>query len=120
MISLCHSMPKTGTSHKHMIEEIEIENFRYIQKNNGTIENIITFLDSGYPVIINYYNPLSRCTHYSVIEGYNSKEKILILADPANGNDYSLHYKEFESLWYDEKITSKGWLLIIGREKIII
>ena len=120
MISLCHAMPKIGTSHEQMIEEVEKEGFKYIQKENGTVKEIINFIDDGYPVIVNYLNPLSNGGHHTVIQGYNKKEKILIFADPSNGNDFSLHFKEFEELWHDGNNSSKGWFLVIGRDKIII
>lgn len=72
------------------------------------------------PPIVNYYNPVSSCGHYAVVQGYSPEEEMLYLADPRNGEDYTLSFSEFRKLWHDEENTSRGWCLIIGREKIII
>ena len=120
MIKLCHAIPKHGISHKHMIEEVKNEGFKLVERDKGKIEDIINFLENGYPVIVNYLNPLSKRGHYSVIIGYNDKEKVLIFADPSNGMDFSLEYEEFKKRWHNLKNTSIGWYLVVGREKITL
>lgn len=119
MIRLCHAMPKEGTSHKHLIEEVAAEGFVHKEERNGTIEDIIRYIRDGYPVLVNYLNPLSRHGHYAVVDGFDENEQVLIFADPANGNDYTLHWDEFKSLWHDGDNASKGWMLVVGREKIV-
>ncbi len=118
MISLCKALPKTGTSHKRMIDEVKNEGFTFIAGNNKSIADITKFLDAGYPVIVNYFNPLVKKGHYSVVEGYDKDEKVLMLADPANGQDYTLSWNEFNKLWTNYKKTSKHWMLVVGREEV--
>jgi ABC-type bacteriocin/lantibiotic exporter with double-glycine peptidase domain len=117
MISLCHAMPKHGTSHEHLIEEVKREGFSCLHKNHGTIKDIIKLLDNGYPVIVNYMNPASQKGHYGLVVGYEDDNKVLILADPKNGDGYTLHWQEFMELWHNENNTSKGWFMIISQEK---
>ena len=120
LIKLCHAIPNNGTSHEHLIEEVKREGFKFVEGHNGSINDIIFYLNNGYPVIVNYINPLSGGGHYSVIDGYDEKENVLIFADPSNGNDYTLHFNKFKKLWHNSKGISIGWFLIIGREKIVI
>ncbi|MAE42926.1 hypothetical protein CMO93_04085 [Candidatus Woesearchaeota archaeon] len=117
MIQLCKAMPKIGTSHNHLIEEVKKEGFYCLEKDHGKIKDIIESLEQGYLPLINYYNPLSNSGHYSVICGYDSNEELLFLADPANGNDYTLSYGEFKKLWHNFLNNSKGWFLLVGRSK---
>jgi hypothetical protein len=70
--------------------------------------------------MVNYCNPLSGRGHYAVINGYSKEKKLVYLADPANGNDYTLRFREFKKLWHNEKNTIKKWCVIIGRETITI
>ncbi|MFB6181609.1 MAG: cysteine peptidase family C39 domain-containing protein [Candidatus Magasanikbacteria bacterium] len=120
MIELCEAVPKEGTEHKAIIKEVENEGLEYIQQENAEVNDLIKFLENGYPPIVNYYNPISDCGHYAVVQGYSSKEEVLYLADPRNGEDYTLSFSKFEELWHDGDNTSRGWCLIVGREKIVI
>ena len=120
MIDLCHAMPKIGTSNEHIIDEIQNEGLKFQEKKKGDIKDIIRSLENGYPVLVNYFNPLFQCGHYSVVNGYNKQEKIVILADPANGKDFTLSWEEFSRLWHNGNNTIQGWYVIIGRELIVV
>lgn len=120
LIKLCNAIPKKGTTHEDLIKEVENEGFRHREMENAHIKNILTFLNNGYPVIVNYINPLSSRGHYSIVIGYDLKEKILIFADPSNGADFTMHEDEFLKMWHSGTENTKRWLLIIGREKIVI
>ena len=120
MIALCKATPKRGTTHKDLIKEVKKQGFNYIERKNGKIKDLLFFLKRGYPVIVNYVNPLSKSGHYSVVCGYKKKEKLLIFADPSNGNDYTLSWKRFKKNWHNTKKTSMGWLLVVCRDKHIV
>lgn len=120
LIKLCKAAPKKGTTHEDMIKEVENEGFRHHEMENAQLKDIRHFLDNGYPVIVNYINPLSARGHYAIIIGYDLKEKILIFADPSNGADFTMHEDDFFELWHSGTENTKRWLLIIGREKFVI
>jgi len=120
LIALCRAIPKLGTNHKNLIKGVKNEGFEYIEKNKGTVDEIMRFIDEGRPVIVNYYDTLSKSGHYAVVSGYDKKEKIIILADPKKGNDHTLYWDEFEKIWHNRNNSSKRWYLVIGRGKIII
>lgn len=113
LIQLCHSVPKFGTSHEHLIEEVRREHFYPHQKTSATIEDILQYLDTGTPVLVNYLNPTTNNGHYSIVCGY--EEESLILADPTNGADYHISHQEFFSHWHNKNNTSSGWLLVVTK-----
>ena len=116
LIELCKAMPDHGTYHHDLINEVKNEELKYISNENGQIKDLIKFLEDGYPVIINYLNPLSGHEHYTVLVGYEKENKLLIFADPADGNDFCLSFSEFNNRWHNISSTSIGWYLVIGRE----
>lgn len=118
LVYLCHTSKKSGTSHQHLIDEIKKEGFVYLIRTKGAISDIVEFIEAGYPVVVNYLEPFSEEGHYAVVSGYDLKEKIVILADPCNGNDYSLKWDDFEKHWHNGNNSSQGWMLIVGRESI--
>jgi len=119
MITLCETMPKEGTDTESLIEAVEKQHgLAHAEKDDASVTDITCLLESGYPVIVNYCNPLSSHGHYSVINGYDPEEEILFFSDPANGKDYTLSFEEFDSAWHSgDKLLTK-WLLVVGRETI--
>lgn len=115
---LMDSKAGVGTSHHNLIEEVEREGFKHFDKKEGEVDEILKFLDDGYPVLVNYFNPLGKVGHFSVVVGYDLKDEVLILADPANGNDYCLKFEEFKDLWHNSNNTLKGWFMVVFREKL--
>ena len=47
-----------------------------------------------------------------------SDEKEIILADPCNGNDFTIPWYELRKRWRNGNNTSQGWLVVIGRESV--
>lgn len=111
LIALCHAMPKTGTSHAHLLAEVEKEKLHHIEKTLAEIADLLGFLDQGHPVIVNYLNPTTNNGHYAIVCGYEGET--LLLSDPTNGKDYHISFDEFRSHWHNKNHTSKGWLLVI-------
>lgn len=116
LIRLCCAMPKAGTSHGFLISEVKEEGFEFIEKEDSKVEDIVKYIDLEIPVIVNYINPISNNGNYSVVVGYTENNNF-IFADPTNGDNYVLSFKEFEDLWHDGDGESKGWMLVIGKEK---
>lgn len=118
LISLCHTSKKTGTSHEHLIDEIKKEGFEYYIKTKGRLQDLIESIESGYLAIINYLDPFSKEGHYAVVTGYTNDRTEIILADPCNGNDYTIPWTVLRKMWHNEHHTSQGWYVIVGRESI--
>lgn len=49
IIELCEAVPKEGTEHKAMVEEVENEGLEYIQQENAEVDDLVKFLENGYP-----------------------------------------------------------------------
>jgi len=118
MTNLCRTNEKYGTSHQHLIDEIKNEKFEYFLKNNGKLRDLIDCVEAGYLAIINYLDPFSNEGHYAVVTGYTDDKKEIILADPCNGNDFTIPWIELKERWHNSNHTSQGWLVVIGRESI--
>lgn len=120
LINLCRVSEKYGLNHEHLIKEIENEGFEWYVKNKGTLKDLIRILESGYPAIVNFLDPFSNDGHFAVVTGYTEDKKEIILADPCNGNDFTIPWSEFKERWHNSNNTSKGWFVIMGRESINI
>ena len=120
LIALCKANKKEGTNHVPIKKEVEKEGFVYIEGTHGTIKYLINSIESGYPVIINYIDPVSESGHYAIVIGYDKKDKIIIIADPCNGNDFSISWNELKKRWHNQRNSSHGWFMIIGRESVNI
>ncbi|MEM9256530.1 MAG: cysteine peptidase family C39 domain-containing protein [Pseudomonadota bacterium] len=120
LMRLCDAEPVLGTSHAHLVEEVGREGFAYREDSNGRLADLIDSLDAGYLPIVNYLNPLSNVGHYSIVNGYDGEEGVLIFADPSNGRDFSMRYEDFMMAWHNQDHTSIGWSLIIGRQDILL
>jgi len=119
LIELCDAVPNRGTSHKNMIDSVKKTGFFYFAKSNGSINELISYVKKGYPVIVNYLNPKSKRGHYSILIGIDENGEKLTFADPSNGYGYKLGFKEFDRIWHNRKKTSWRWFLIINKEKIL-
>jgi len=120
MIELCEAMPQVGTDHESMVKAVEkYKHLAVKQKSDATVQDILCLLESGYPVIVNYTNPLGKHGHYSVINGYDQERELFIFADPANGKDFTLSYTEFEDAWHSGSGTLEKWLMVVGRENVV-
>jgi len=118
LLKLCKPVINRGTSHKKMLEVARKKGFICRERNKGIVKELIGYIDLGYPVIVNYLNPKSKKGHYSIVKGYDKKNKTLIFSDPSNGDDYRLKWNLFNKIWNNKKNTSKKWFLIISNKKI--
>jgi len=118
LANLCQTSERYGTSHQHLISVIKKEKFKYLLRINGSLRDLIDCVEAGYLVIINYLDPFSNEGHYAVVTGYANDEKEIILADPCNGNDFTIPWHELKERWRNNNNTSQGWLVVIGRESV--
>jgi len=82
-------------------------------KTEATIDDVVSCLDNGIPVMVNYIEPTDEEGHYAIIHGYTETE--FILHDPWNGENFTLGRSEFENRWYDHQsgeLVSR-WLLVV-------
>jgi ABC-type bacteriocin/lantibiotic exporter with double-glycine peptidase domain len=110
-----------GTGHGLMIAYLskffKVVNF----KNNATITDVRRHLDKANIVIVNWWDDFSKNEadgHYSIIIDYDSKNKLITLADPSRTRKgiWKIKSKEFNSKWYDYldihgRTWTDGWML---------
>lgn len=106
------SMPKSGTSHMHMIKCINKLNFFCFVHDKASIHSIKHFIKLKLPVIVNYINPKG---HYALITGYDKNN--LILNDPHYGKNYKISFNKFERLWISGDHHYKEWILVINKKE---
>lgn len=71
-----------------------------------TVDDVITCIDEGYPVMVHQQDSLSLAEgHMRVVIGYNLENNYFIIHDPSNrGAFYRESFSVFETLW--ELITN--------------
>lgn len=104
---------KHGVSHEKIIRLVRRLGFVPYEYKNGTVRDLIICLEKGTFPIVNYLEPFSNKGHYAVITGYKRKEKKIILADPRNGDDFTISWNMFKKRWINNSKKSKGWFLVI-------
>lgn len=113
IIKLCETSKKRGTSHEHIIEELKNENLKVIEFQGSSIKKIISKIDEGIPVVVNYFDENDNEGHYSIVIGYDKEN--LFFADPWYGNNYKINKKNFERIWHNSLNNSKKWMLYVTR-----
>lgn len=108
------------TKNSNIIKVIEEYKLKYIEKENTKISELKQYIKRWYAPIVNYYNPITKVGHYSVINWFDDESKVFYFLDPRNGQDFTLWFKEFIDLWHNNKWDIKWWSLIVWREKIIL
>ena len=104
----------------HYFQELHLE---IIQKQNTTIEELLLYLESWYPVLVNYINPLINYGHFWIITGYSQEESVFYIADPRTGQDYGMNFNDFKKNWKnrpENKDNVIQWWAIIWRERIML
>jgi predicted double-glycine peptidase len=110
VLRLCDAKPITGTENEKMQECVDAMGMVSEVKINAQKEDIVTARNMGLFPIVNYFNPLSRCGHFSVITEINGNR--IEMADPKNGAKYQLPLNEFLRLWHNHDGSLQRWMLI--------
>lgn len=104
-----------------MVNYAKSKGFKAGLKNNGSLEDITSFVDKGVPVLI-LIDPGDKFDfnmHWIVIKGYerNSKGEIdnLKVADPAGGWSYNQDVAELKKEWGNIHVGSENFPVLGGR-----
>ncbi|HWP61528.1 MAG TPA: cysteine peptidase family C39 domain-containing protein [Candidatus Paceibacterota bacterium] len=107
--ALCETAPRRGTDNGKLVEAAERLGARVVAKENAELEDIVAVIESGHPVLVNYFNCKSGVGHFGVVKGV--EENALILADPKNGDDYALTFDHFQKHWHNHTQTIHAWMM---------
>lgn len=99
----------TGTHHAKLVQAAESLGARVVEKEHAAIQDIVDALETGHPVLVNYFNPLSNAGHFAIIKGVDDES--VIFADPKNGDNYQLSFDEFEGYWHNHDKTLLRWMM---------
>ena len=105
---------KQGTSHEGLVYVLNKLGYKWVQKENATIQNIEFFIKKKLPVIVDYQ--AWHGGHYSVICGFDKTH--LIVCDPAkDGGFRSINKKLFLKRWHDtgvlRGIKYHQWMMVV-------
>ena len=106
---LCRTCSTSGTNNEDLVEAAQSLGAKVMVKEGASIDDVIGALEEGHPVLVNYFNPLSRVGHFGVIKGID--DGAFIFADPKNGDNYELPFGEFESVWHSHNKTIRAWMM---------
>ena len=107
---------KEGTNYNNMVLVAEENGFEVFASNVVSLEQLKSFIDNGYPVIVivqawaDRYMPLedwkfaSDCGHYAIVIGY--QDHIIIFEDPSSIHRTWMSEEEFLARWHDVDINS--------------
>ena len=109
--ALCDTAPKRGTDNEKLAQAAESLGASVVVKENALLEDIVKIIESGHPVLVNYFNCKSNVGHFGVVKGV--EENALLLADPKNGDDYPLTFDHFQQHWHNHTKTIHAWMMYI-------
>lgn len=81
------------------------------EKQNGSVQDLIDFVNKNIPVIVNYVEPKDDDGHYAVV--VDIKDDFIILNDPWHGPDFKIPVAEFYQRWQSEFGDVHRWLLAV-------
>ena len=82
--------------------------FEYLP--DSSIENVIFYLNEGYPVIVHQTFSLNQSSgHSRVVIGYNDQKRVFIVNDPSSlGPNLEISFADFKKLWWKLSLRQKG------------
>ena len=86
-------------------------NLRFKRYDNSSIQDIIDFIDKGYPVmVLQQFSAGKEISIYRIVVGYNLENKEFILTDPSmQGKVYRISFILFQTLVELFLQNSQGW-----------
>lgn len=120
LIKIMWAQPNVGVEVEDLYKVFSSYNLDYKTKIETQIDEVVHYLESGYPVLVNYINPLWWVGHFSIINWYFPEEELFIMADPRNWQDYTISYSDFDAQWRNTKWDIKKWSLIVWRGDIVL
>lgn len=107
--NLCETSVMHGTHHASLVKAAQSLGARVVEKENASIADLQSALEMGHPVLVNYFNPLTRVGHFAIIKGFD--DEMVIFADPKNGDNFKMSFQEFEDHWHNHTKTLRGWMM---------
>lgn len=112
--SLCAAAPYRGTDNEKLAEAARALGARVVVRENALLADIVAVIESGHPVLVNYFNCRSGVGHYAIVKGVEGSA--FLLADPKNGDDYPLTFGHFKQHWHNHAKTIHAWMMYMGEE----
>ena len=107
--ALCETSTKIGTHHANIVKAARTLGAQVSDKENASIKDIEDALKIGHPVLVNYFNPITKVGHFAIVKSLEDAH--VVLADPQNGDNYRLTFEEFETLWHNMDKTLHRWMM---------
>ncbi|MDO8183736.1 MAG: C39 family peptidase [bacterium] len=112
-----------GMDNYKMVRGIQRAGFYAYVNEDSNINELKSFINQGYPVVVNYIEPSNDDGHFAVVKGYNSLLRTIVLNDPWNGDDFILSEKQFlirwHAKWWRHDNSYKGhWLMVAAKTAI--
>lgn len=108
------STPTKGTNHEKLITATRKLGYHCFVKQNSQPRHLKSFINRGYPVIINWQEPDTNDGHYSIIFGYLTNH--FFIHDPYQPKRKVLSAETLLPLWHDG--GQQRWIMIASKEKI--
>ena len=89
----------------------------YVVIRNGTILNLIYYLNNNYQIIVNY-NPPGIGGHFAVVKKISLN--FIYLLDPHFGKFHKLTLKKFKTFWKGDKSlldNEDGWFIALKKSR---
>lgn len=113
--ALCDTSPRHGTDNRKLVQAAEQLGASVVAKENAQLADIVAVIESGHPVLVNYFNCRSGVGHFGVVKGVDADGQALLLADPKQGDDYPLTFEHFQQHWHNHSKTIHAWMMYIAR-----
>jgi len=102
-----------GTDHHNMIEVARLGGFYCYVNDTSSLLEVESFIDRGFPVIVDFVEPVTEEAHYAVVVGFSKGS--IVLNDPANGKDFKLSEDDFSLRWHDGTTRSVRWMMVLSK-----
>lgn len=101
----------TGTTRRALIRSARGLGLR-VRAGGMTLADLETELSAGHPVLVNYVEPSEEVGHFAIVT--SCTPTTVILADPWNGERFSLARREFARRWFGHRTRDprRGWGMV--------
>lgn len=105
-----------GTANHKMVKAAQKAGFYVYVNEDSLIEELKYFIGLGYPVIVNYIEQSEDEGHFSVVTGFSSLTKNIILNDPWNGSNLKISEPQFLRRWHGRYDGNHRWLMVVSKK----
>jgi ABC-type bacteriocin/lantibiotic exporter with double-glycine peptidase domain len=101
---------RAGTENRYVISLFKRNNLRFFARSNSSIAELQKY-SKNYWLIVAYWIPSSRESHYSIIKKINSRR--VYFHDTWFGSNHSYSLKYFLKNWHDDEATR--WFIAVKK-----